>query len=292
MLPLLERLHKGETILADGALGTILFPDGLSDSICVEKINISHPKHLEMVARDYLTAGAEIIQTNTFGATPNRLEKFNLARHVKEINQNGVQAVRNVIGNKAYLSFSCGPTGISLLTNKNEYLAKIKENYQIQFESVKSEQIDLISIETMIFLEEALIACQVSQEIFKDIPVSISLLFHNKNSIYQTYDNFSINEVVNKLQNLNVDIIGSNCGTGSKEMIDLARILCLLSKTPVSIRPSAGLPKQTGDFLVYPENKEFFCASIKEILIAGVQIVGGCCGTSPAYISMLKSSII
>ncbi len=292
MISLLERLHKGETILADGALGTILFPEGISESLCVEKVNITHPKHLEIVANDYLSAGAEIIQTNTFGATPVRLEQFNLVQHTKEINQNGVHAVRNVIGDKAYLSFTCGPTGIFLSENKNENLEKIRDNYHVQFESVKSEQIDLISIETMIFFEEAVVAFQTAKEIFENTPVSISLLFRKKNEIYQTYDNFSIDDVINQLQNLNVDIIGSNCGDGSQLMIGIAKTLCHSSKLPVSIRPSAGIPQKTDNLLVYPENKELFCSSIKEIINAGVQIVGGCCGTTPDYISMVKSSII
>ena len=292
MLSLLDRLHKGETILADGALGTMLFPGGALESLCVEKINIMHPKHLEIIANDYLDAGAEIIQTNTFGATPVRLEQFNLSQHTKEINQNGVQTVRNVIKEKAYLSFTCGPTGISLDENKDENLKKIIENYHIQFESVKSEQIDLISIETMMFFEEAVVAYRAAREIFESTPISISLLFRKKNEIYQTYDNFLIDDVINKLQNLNVDIIGSNCGNSSKSMIDLAKTLCNSSELPVNIRPSAGIPKKIDNLLVYPENKKLFCSSIKEMINSGVQIVGGCCGTTPDYISLLKSSIL
>ena len=177
MKSLLERLSNHEILLADGAMGTMLFERGLRPGDCPERINLDKPKMLEEVAHLYNNAGADIIQTNTFGASPLKLAQYSLDDKTEEINIAAVRAVRLAIGNNAYISGSCGPCGKLLKPYGDTDPETISQGFARQMNALIAEGVDMICIETMTDLAEAKLAVRAARLISSSIPVAATMTF-------------------------------------------------------------------------------------------------------------------
>jgi 5-methyltetrahydrofolate--homocysteine methyltransferase len=172
-----SRVGRGEVLLADGAIGSLLMARGLARGAAPESLNLSHPEILEEIASLYLEAGAEIIQTNTFGASPLKLANYGLADQVAAINENAVRAVRRVVGERAYISASCGPSGKILQPYGDTLAEKVSESFQTQMQALIHAGADIICIETMSDVSEALLAIQAARSISASIPVMATMTF-------------------------------------------------------------------------------------------------------------------
>ncbi len=291
MKSLLARIQSGEIVVADGAMGTMLMARGLESGKAPEMINLERPQILEEIARLYIEAGADIVQTNTFGASPLKLVKSNLADKTKEINAAGVRAARNAAGNSAFVSASVGPSGRILKPYGDTEPKEVYESFLAQITVLAESGVDALCIETMTDVSEALLALDAAKKIASATPVIVTMTFESTSKGFVTIMGTSIERAAKELEAHGADIIGSNCGNGIEQMVRIARDFRACTKLPIIIQPNAGLPQLKGGEIVYPETPEFFASKVPDLLEAGVSIIGGCCGTTPAHIKAIRGVI-
>ena len=291
MKSILERIKNGEILVADGAMGTMLFARGLKPGEPPESVNLKNPEILEEIAQAYLDARADIIQTNTFGASPLKLSDYGLEDKTEEINRIAVGKVRKVVGEKAYVSGSCGPSGKLLKPFGDIEPEEIYKSFKRQIKSLIKAGIDIICIETMTDLNEATLAIKATKSISPEIPIMATMTFDETPRGFYTIMGVSINDAVTGLQKAGADIIGSNCGNGIENMIKIAREFKKLTILPIIIQSNAGIPEMKEGKLIYSETPEFFGKKTKELIDAGVSIIGGCCGTTPEYIRTIRKVV-
>ena len=291
MKPVLERIKNGEILVADGAMGTMLFDRGLRSGDCPELLNLSKPEILEEVAQLYFEAGADIIQTNTFGGSALKLSDYGLEDKCEEINSKAVECVRKVIGENAYISGSCGPSGKLLKPYGDTETDILEKAFEIQISALTKAGVDIICIETMTELREATIAVKAAKNIHPEIPVMVSMTFDKIPNGYYTIMGVNIEDAVKGLENAGADIIGSNCGNGIDNMIDIAKQMKALSNRPILIQSNAGIPENNDGEIVYPESPSYFEDKTLELIEAGVSIIGGCCGTTPEHIQAIRKVV-
>ena len=291
MNPILERLNNGEILVSDGAMGTMLFEKGLRSGDCPELINLSKPEVLEEIALLYLEAGADIIQTNTFGGSPLKLSDYGFEDKCEEINSKAVECVRKAIGKRAYLSGSCGPSGRLLKPHGDTEPELLLKGFERQIDALMKAGVDIICIETMTDLREATLAVTAAKNISPVVPIIVSMTFDKIPKGYYTIMGVNIEDAVKGLENAGADIIGSNCGNGIDNMIEIAKQMKELSDRPILIQSNAGIPENKNSEIVYPESPSYFEDKTLELIEAGVSIIGGCCGTKPEHIRAVRKVI-
>ncbi|MGB5846975.1 MAG: homocysteine S-methyltransferase family protein [Ignavibacteriaceae bacterium] len=288
MKPILERIKNGEVLVADGAMGTMLFERGLRPGDCPELLNLTKPEILEEVAQLYFEAGADVIQTNTFGGSPLKLSDYKLEDKCEEINSKAVESVRKIIWESAYISGSCGPSGKLLKPYGDTEPQLLLAGFERQIDALTKAGVDIICIETMTDLQEATIAVKAAKNIHPEIPVMVSMTFDKIPKGYYTIMGVNIEDAVKGLDDAGADIIGSNCGNGIDIMIDIANQMKELSDRPILIQSNAGIPENNDGEIVYPESPSYFEDKTLELIEAGVSIIGGCCGTTPEHIQAIR----
>lgn len=289
MKPLLERIRAGEIIIADGAMGTQLAEYGVDLTGCIEQINLDNPKILEKIAKSYLDAGAEIVQTATFGASPLKLAMYNLNHMTEQIIANAVDAVKNTIGGRAYISGSVGPSGKMLKPYGDTEPEEMYESFREQMECLINSGVDLICVETMTDLNEAAIALKAAKDVSSDTIVMATMTFDPTPKGYHTIMGVSVKAACERLAKSGADIIGSNCGNGIARMIEIARELKSYTSLPIIIQSNAGLPEFINGKPAYSETPEFMAERAKQLKELGVSIIGGCCGTTPEHIRAIRN---
>jgi len=288
---LLERLRSGEILVADGAMGTMLFERGLKSGDCPEAMNLSSIDVLEDIARLYFDAGADIIQTNTFGGSPLKLASYSLAGAAPVINRNAVLAVKRAVSGRAYVSGSCGPCGKILKPYGDTDPEAVYESFEIQMQAFAESGCDVICIETMMDLNEMLLALKAAKEKAPGIPVMTTMTFEATSKGFYTIMGVTIEKAARALEEAGADVTGSNCGNGIENMIRIATEYRKHTALPLIIQSNAGLPLIENGELVYPESPEFMAEKSVELVDAGVSIIGGCCGTGPAHIMAIKNAV-
>jgi 5-methyltetrahydrofolate--homocysteine methyltransferase len=285
---ILKRLQRGEVIVGDGALGTMLMQRGLKHGDPPETYNLENPHILEEIASLYLEAGAEMITTNSFGASPLRLQQFSLENDTEAINQKAVEAVRRVVQDKAYVSGSVGPSSRFLKPLGDTEPEEVFSSYLRQIRSLLSAGVDLVCIETMMDVSEAGLAIQAARSIDSEIPIMATMTFGHTPQGFFTMMGASVKTATAELEKAGANIVGSNCGDGMENMVHIAREFRKYAQVPVAIQGNAGLPVTGGACLIYPESPEFVAGKAAELLAMGVQIIGGCCGTTPEHIRAIR----
>jgi 5-methyltetrahydrofolate--homocysteine methyltransferase len=288
MAGLLDRLAGGEILVGDGAMGTMLFERGLKTGECPERWNLERPEVLEEIARLYVQAGADIVQTNTFGGSPLKLAQYALEDKTEAINAAAVRAVRKAVGDRVYVSASCGPCGRLLKPYGDIAPEEVAQSFERQLQAVTAEGVDMICIETMTDLAEAVLAVKAAKTASPDTPVAATMTFDATPRGFFTIMGVSVTQAVTGLTEAGANIIGSNCGNGIENMIQIAAEFKRHSALPVMIQSNAGLPQMEGGTLVYPETPEFMAEKCRELVDMGVGIIGGCCGTTPEHIRAIR----
>jgi 5-methyltetrahydrofolate--homocysteine methyltransferase len=283
-----ELLAEGRTLLSDGAMGTQLFARGLKSGDCPELVNQERPEVPAEVARLYAEAGADIVSTNTFGASPLKLAHWGLECRTEQINRMAVRAARSGVPASTLLAASVGPTGRLLEPYGDTSPADVLNAFRAQMKAVAAEGVDLILIETMTDPAEARLALQAARESTR-VPVAVTLTFEPTPSGFRTVMGTTVREAVQVLSAEGAELLGSNCGLGSESMVEVAREFRRHTDLPLVIQPNAGIPRLEADHAVYPESPEFMAAQAHRILEAGASIIGGCCGTTPAHIRALRA---
>ncbi len=295
MKDLLKRIKNGEILIADGAIGTMLMERGLAPGEPPESFNLEHPEVLEEIAALYLDSGADIIQTNTFGASPLRLSLYSLENKTEKINRNAVFAVRKAVSDKAYISASCGPSGKLLKPYGDTDPEDVYKSFHRQIKVLVSADVDILCIETMTDLTEASLAIKAAKEVSPSTPIMATMTFDPTPKGFYTVMGVNIEMAASELEKAGADIIGSNCGNGIESMVRIASEFKQKSNLPLIIQSNAGLPEIKGDTTIYSETPEFMAEKAKELVSIGVSIIGGCCGTTPEHIrktgEMIRSII-
>jgi len=293
MEAILNRIKQGEILIGDGAMGSLLMARAkdLIKGKCPEFINLSRTDILEEIARLYLEAGADIVQTNTFGGSPLKLSAYNLQDQTEEINRVAVQAVRKAVDGKAYVSASCGPCGKMLKPYGTVEPEEMYQSFLRQLKVIIEAGADIICVETMTDIKEALLAIKAAKNISPTIPLMATMTFDKTPRGFYTMMGVNIEKAAHELEAAGADIIGSNCGNGIEKMIEVAKEFKKFTSLPLIIQANAGLPTVKDDVVVYPETPEFMAEKSKELAAAGVSIIGGCCGTTPEHIRAIGQAV-
>lgn len=286
-----ERLKQEKVLVSDGAIGSLLFEKGLNPGDCPERFNLEHPEVLAEIAQAYLQAGANIIQTNTFGASPLKLSDYNLDDKTEEINKKAVEIVKQVVDSKALAYGSVGPSGKMLLPYGNIEASAMQDNYKRQIGILIESGVDLLCIETMTDLNEAVIAIQSAREISSDIRIIATMTFDVIPQGCVTIMGNSVAQVCTKLEEAGANVIGSNCGNGTENMVTIAKEFLTNTRLPIIIQSNAGIPTIIDDQVVYQETPEEFANFTKILIELGVSIIGGCCGTTPDHIKVIRQTV-
>jgi 5-methyltetrahydrofolate--homocysteine methyltransferase len=291
MEDILVRLGRGEIIVGDGALGTMLMKYVSTHGEPPEMCNLTKSHLVEEIASSFLDAGAEIVTTNTFGASPLRLRKFSLDKEADQINRRAVETARKVVESKAYVSGSVGPSAQLLKPLGKTDPEEIYASFRQQINTLISSGVDIICIETMTDIAEAVIAINAVRSLDSKIPVMATITFMQNPRGFFTIMGTSVKNAAETLEKAGANIIGSNCGNGSEQMVLIAEEFKKHSRLPVAIQTNAGLPKRGDKGVIYPETPEFLAGRAKEMLNLGVQIIGGCCGTEPEHIRAIRQMV-
>ena len=291
MISLMDRITKGEILVSDGAMGSLLMAKGLESGACPESFNLSNIEILEEIATLYLEAGAEIIQTNTFGGSPLKLSNYSLEEKTEEINSRAVLAVKKNVKGRAYVSASCGPCGKILKPYGDTEPEDIYNSFHRQLKALIESGADIICVETMTDVKESVLAIQAARSISSSIPIIATMTFDKTPRGFYTVMGIDIKYAAEELEKNGADIIGSNCGNGIENMILIAREFKKSSELPLIIQANAGIPELRDGVPYYPETPEFMAQKGKELVEEGVSIIGGCCGTTPDHISAIRRMV-
>jgi len=283
-MPFRARLASGIPLVGDGAIGTMLFERGLAPGACPESVTLDHPEWLVEIADSYLRAGADILTTNTFGGSDLKLAPYGLHGRCEEINRRGVELLRGVAGNGAYVAGSIGPTGKLIKPYGDTDAEVIEASFLRQAESLLAAGVDCVFVETMMDVTEATSAVRAVKRLSPSTPVAAAMTFDATPGGFFTIMGVSVEAAVSELGDVGADVVGSNCGNGSETMVEIARAFRAATHLPLIIQSNAGLPQVTGDGTVYPETPAFMAEKAQALVALGVTIIGGCCGTTPAHI--------
>jgi 5-methyltetrahydrofolate--homocysteine methyltransferase len=282
-----QLISGGKTLVSDGAWGTFLQAKGMIAGECPEMWNIDHPEAVLDIAKSYIEAGADTIETNSFGGNRFKLDGFGIGDRVYEINKKAAEISRQAAGTDKYVLGSIGPTGKMLIMG-DVTEEELYEAFKEQSIALSDGGADAIVIETMTALDEAEIAVRAAKE-YTSCEVICTMTFdHLANGEYRTMMGVSPAEMTEILVEAGADIIGANCSNGIEGMIGITEeIRSVNKKIPVLIHANAGLPVLQGMCTVFPESPEMMASFAPQLAKAGANIIGGCCGTTPEHIHKL-----
>jgi homocysteine S-methyltransferase len=284
--PFLERLLDDRPIICDGAMGTMLdLYEYHEQPRCIH--NLLNPDIVARIHREYIEAGAEIIETNTFDANRFRLEFYHLQDKIKEINKAGVEIAKSVAGDDVYVAGSIGPTGKLLEPLGKIKTQQIKDVIKEQAEILISAGVDLIILETFVSLNELDAAIEAVKEVSDEIPLIAQKTFPEDGAILAT--DFPI-EVVKHIKEKGVTVVGSNCTVGPQRMFSIIKSM-YQDDVILSAQPAAGIPTLVDGRSVYHASPEYLATYAKQLVEAGVKIIGACCGSTPSHIKAIANAV-
>ncbi len=285
----LTKMINENGLLFDGAMGTMLIQAGIQGGQASEYWNLEKPEVVKNIHESYIQAGANVITTNTFGGTRLKLKKANLDQQTEEINTQAVTIARSARGNKL-VAGDIGPTGEMLAPLGEKSPEELQDIFLEQGEYLNKAGVDIFIIETMFDIQESLTAIKAVRSLTNK-PIFATLTFEHKNDTFATMMGNHAIDSLKQLQDHGADAVGANCSVGSDTMVLLAEKMSDELSGWKIIQPNAGMPKTEDARLIYPEDKEYFSDNILKIKELGIQIVGGCCGTTPEYIRAIRAKI-
>ena len=289
--PFLERLARAP-LVADGAMGTLLYQHGVSFSECFDELNLSRPTLVESVHRDYLAAGAELIETNTFGANAIRLASHALHEQVRVIARQGVKVARGareIVGLDAFVAGSIGPLGKPLEPFGHITVTQAEECYRATAEGLLEGGCDCFILETFQDLNEILAALRAVRRLTLAVPVIAQMTFGTDG---KTLYGHTPTLAVQMLKQAGAAVVGINCGVGPQPTLEvLEEMVAAAEGTPDSAMPNAGLPQLIEGRYLYLSSPEYFADFAARAVDLGVRIVGGCCGTTPAHVRAMRDRL-
>jgi len=290
MRSIIEKLKTSSVLVSDGAWGTLLMEQGLQPGECPELWNVINKKGVFNVAKSYIDAGADMILTNSFGGSPVKLAHYGLEKRTVELNKAAAAISREAAGDDRLVLGSIGPTGVMLMMGDVSE-ETLYEGFCIQAGALKDGGADAICVETMSAIDEASIA--VKAALTTGLEVACTFTFEKTvNGEYRTMMGVSPTEMVNAVKEAGATVIGANCGNGFDQMIEIVKEIRMADKNiPVLVHANAGKPVMKNGRTVFPETPGVMAEKAGKLMECGANIIGGCCGTTPAHIKALVSSL-
>lgn len=288
-------IFSSRPALADGAMGTVLYARGVFINRCYDELNISDPELILGVHQEYLQAGAEILETNTFGANRFRLGRHGLEAKVEEINRAGTELARKAVndllarqGGTAWVAGAVGPLGVRLeplgKTGRDEARAAFAE----QITALAKAGVDLLIVETMPAMNEAREALAAAREVAPELPVVVNVTVDDDGNCL---DGASPEQAAALLTEWGADAVGVNCSTGPSTVLTAVEAMRAATTLPLVAMPNAGMPRNVDGRNVYLCSPEFMASFARKAIAAGAQLVGGCCGTTPNHIRAMRAAL-
>jgi 5-methyltetrahydrofolate--homocysteine methyltransferase len=283
-------LKQKSILVADGAWGTEFAKQGLKAGDVPELWNIEHPDRVLAVAKSYVEAGSDIILTNTFGANRLKLAKSGLSDRLIELNRAGVALSRQAAGSRCLVFASIGSTGEFIEPLGDKTAEEITACFAAQVKECAAAGADGIVVETMTDLTEALAALAGARRVC-NLPVAVCLTYDRGQAGFATIMGVKPEAAAKELDQHGADIIGSNCGAGIDNMIEVTKLLRSATNRPLWIKANAGLPQLVNGATVFCETPEQTASKVGQLIEAGANIIGGCCGTTPEHIRHMVQAI-
>jgi len=294
-----NRLFAGGTVLCDGAMGTMLYARGVFINRCYDELNLSQPELVREIHAEYLQAGAEVIETNTFGGNAFRLGTHGLKDKVREINRAGVRLARECVNHirekqasEAFVAGAIGPLGVRLeplgKVGLDEARAAFAEQIRALVEGGPGMGADLLAIETMTSLAEAEQAILAARSVAPEVPVMVMMTVDEEGNCL---DGSSAETAALKLTEWGADAVGCNCSAGPATVLSVIERMRPMTSKPLAAMPNAGIPRAVEGRTIYLTSPEYMASFTRKLVKAGASIVGGCCGTTPSYTRAMKSSL-
>jgi homocysteine S-methyltransferase len=284
--PFLEKIEN-RPMVCDGAMGTMLYAKGIPLTCCFEELNLSSPQLVKEVHLGYVKAGAEILETNTFGGTRRRLEKYNQGEKVREISLAGARLAREVAGEDLYVAGSVGPLGIRLEPLGPTSLEEAREAFREQIAALAEGGVDLLMVETMSDPNEAHQALLAARGVCS-LPVVVQMTVQEDGS---TSIGALPEDFARKLDEWGADIIGLNCSVGPAAILEGLEIMAAVTGRKLSAQPNAGMPRTVQGRNIYLSSPEYMASYARRFIQCGARLVGGCCGTTPEHIKAIKAAV-
>ena len=279
-----EKIRTGKILVSDGAWGTFLQKKGLKGGECPELWNIDHPEAVLDIAKSYIDAGADMIETNSFGGNKFKLTHFGLEQRVYELNKAAAQISRKAAGTSKHVLGSIGPTGKLLMTGEvteDELFSAFKD----QAIALADGGADALVIETMSDIDEARLAVKACKESTKCEVICTMTFEKSSENEFHTMMGVTPEQMVSYIIDAGATIIGANCGNGIEGMIGITKLIRQVDKNiPILIHANAGLPIFKDGQTFFPESPEQMAGYVQQLINAGANIIGGCCGTTPEHI--------
>ncbi|MGP0017680.1 MAG: bifunctional homocysteine S-methyltransferase/methylenetetrahydrofolate reductase [Candidatus Sulfotelmatobacter sp.] len=280
---------KQSPVLCDGAMGTLLYAKGIFINRSYDELNLSQPDLIRGIHHEYLQAGAEIIETNTFGGNSFRLGRHSLADKVRDVNRAGVRLAREAAKSfDVWVAGSVGPLGTRIEPLGKTSFQEAREAFRQQIETLVEGGVDLLILETFGYLEEIHQAMLAARDVSKTLPLVAQVTIDEDGNCLDGSDPQTF---VSKLEEWGADVIGCNCSVGPVAMLDAMEKVRAATSLPLAAQPNAGIPRSVEGRNIYLCSPEYMASYARKFVAAGVRLVGGCCGTTPEHIRVMKSAL-
>jgi len=292
MKTLFERVAQGEILISDGAMGTFLHARGLAPGECPESWCVSHADIVRNIAESYAAAGSDIVETNSFGGTSFKLKAYGLADQAAIFNRAAARLAKEAVAGKGYVAASVGPTGqIVEEEGGNVTAAQLYESFKEQVIALAEGGADAICVETMWSVQEATQAIRAVKE-NTQLPVICTFTFEPGVKGFRTTMGVKPDRAVRAALDAGADMVGANCGNGIANMIEITRQMrATVPQAPILIHANAGLPVVENGETVFKETPEYMASRVAELIAAGANVIGGCCGTNPNHIAAMAAEV-
>jgi methionine synthase / methylenetetrahydrofolate reductase(NADPH) len=285
---LLARI-KQSPVLCDGAMGTLLYSKGIFINRCYDELNLSQPDLIRELHHQYAQAGAEIVETNTFGANCFRLARHSVADRVRDINVNGARLAREAVKSfGGWVAGSVGPLGIRIEPLGKTSFAEARAAFQEQIQALVEGGVDLLILETFGYLEELHQAILAARDVDSKLPIVAQVTIDEDGNCL---DGSTPETFTPRLEEWQADVIGCNCSVGPVAMLDVIERVRALTSLPLAAQPNAGVPRSVEGRNIYLCSPEYMASYARKFVAAGVRLIGGCCGTTPDHIRVMKSAL-
>ncbi len=291
MKPDFREYIQNHVVLADGALGSYLFERGVKRGRNLDLLNVQARDVVFSAHEEYIRAGSQLIETNTFGAGRFKLREAGAGEQVFAVNCAGAEIACKAAGHQVYVAGSVGPSGISFpLDEEDITLEDIRGSFREQMRGLVAGGVDVLIIETFSNLDEILLAIAVAKEVAPGLPVISQMVFPARATTVRGDDALTC---AREMQAAGADVVGTNCGRGIDAMVLAIEKMSPLAGEgiPLSAFPNAGMPEMVGHRMIYPAQPGYMAIRAREMIRKGVHLIGGCCGTTPAHVQEFRSAL-
>jgi len=287
MQPFNELLSTDRILVFDGAMGTMLYAKGVYINRCYDELNLSSPDLVREIHAEYIRAGADIIETNTFGATAHKLQQYGLEGNLHEINAIAARVAREAAGDRAYVAGAIGPLGLRIEPYGPTSYDEARDLFKAQAVALLEGGVDLFCLETFSDVSEIRQAIAAVRELC-DLPIIAQMtIMTDGNTLFGTTPEI----LTERLDNWGADVIGLNCGVGPAIILNALEKMREVTKKKLSAQPNAGLPRDVQGRQFYMCSPEYMSKFAKRFIQAGAKFIGGCCGTTPQHIAAMAQAL-